>query len=71
MRFIKRFLVVEKQSVVMLDNGKPCRHCRKRQTMPLADHLASWEIPHALIIYAGEDVDAICLDCLKEMLDAD
>ena len=71
MRFIKRFLIVEKQAIVMLDNGKPCRHCRKQKTIALADHLATWEIPRALIIYAGEDVDAICLDCLEETLDAD
>jgi hypothetical protein len=69
MRFIKRFLIVENQPIIMLKNGKPCPHCRNKKGIPLSDHLTSWQIPRALIVYASEDVDAICVDCLKAALE--
>jgi len=65
-RFLGGFLVVKDQVIVVLDNGKPCRHCRRHREVPLSDHLVSWEIPRALIVYAGEDVGAVCLDCVEE-----
>ena len=66
MRFLSEFLVIKDQVIITLENGKPCRHCRKRKVIPLSDHLVSWEIPKALIVYAGEDVGVVCLDCVRE-----
>jgi hypothetical protein len=71
MRFIKRFLIVENQPIIMLSNGKPCSHCRNQKQVQMSDHLVSWEIPRALIIYAGEDVDAMCVECLEAAVHAE
>jgi len=66
-RFLDKFLVVRDQPIVVLEDGPPCRHCRGRKKMELAEHLVSWVIPLALIVYAGEDVGAVCLECLSEV----
>jgi len=66
MILIDRVLVQNDQSIVVLDNGRPCPHCKAKKAVPVSDHLVSWTIPHALVVYFGDVVGAICLDCLDE-----
>lgn len=66
MRFLSEFLIVKDQVIVVLEDGKPCKHCRGRKVLPLSNHLVSWIIPRALIIYGGVEVEAVCLECLDE-----
>ena len=66
MRLIKDILITENQIVVALENGKPCPHCKNRQTVAIAQHLILWTIPRALVLYIGGDEAVVCLDCLDE-----
>jgi len=66
MIFVDRFLIQDRQQVVVLDNGKPCRHCRDKKALLVEQHLVTWTVPNAIVFYSGECVGVICLDCLKE-----
>lgn len=66
MRFLDKFLITHKQAIVVLGRDKPCKHCRKQQSVQLSELMVSWEIPHALVVYAGDDVAVVCLGCLDE-----
>jgi len=70
MIFVKRYLIVHDQSIVILENGKPCKHCERTKQMDLPDHLVNWEVPNALLVYVEDNVIAICLDCLEETIRA-
>ena len=64
MRLIPNILIATEQNIVTLENGKPCPHCHGGITVPVEQHLVRWTIPNALIVYAGEEVVCVCLDCL-------
>ena len=66
MRLIKEALISREQNIVTLENGQPCPHCHGGVIVPVEQHLVRWTIPNALVLYVGEEVVCICLDCLDE-----
>jgi hypothetical protein len=66
MRLLKEFLITTEQPLVVLENGPPCPHCHSRKKVAVSDRLIRWTVPNGLVMYAGDDVLVVCLDCLDE-----